>query len=149
MAEGQLGFRPAEAAQAAALAEQGVGALGHVPELLPAYGRFGIKACCGGVVAGVLDELGAGGAKRVFVERVVGLKPVDEPLGERGVASGEGGSASFRSAIASRIASPARTARSASSSCATGAPRTAMTASPTDFSTGAPYRSISCRNRAW
>ena len=60
----------------------------------------------------------------------------------------EAGSASFSSPIASRIRSPARTARSASSSCATGAPNTAITASPMNFSTVPPYRSISSRNRA-
>ena len=40
--------------------------------------------------------------------------------------------------IASRIRNPARTARSGSSSCATGAPKTAITASPTNFSTVPP-----------
>jgi hypothetical protein len=36
----------AEGAQAAALPEQGVGALEDVPELLPACGGSGIEACC-------------------------------------------------------------------------------------------------------
>jgi hypothetical protein len=49
---------------------------------------------------------------------------------------------------ASRIASAARTARSGSSSCATGAPKTAITASPMNFSTVPPCRSISARSRA-
>ena len=52
------------------------------------------------------------------------------------------------SAATSRIASAARTARSGSSSCATGAPKTAMTASPMNFSTVPPWRSSSCRSRA-
>ena len=43
----------------------------------------------------------------------------------------------------SRIASAARTARSGSSSCATGAPKTAITASPMNFSTVPPKRSSS------
>jgi hypothetical protein len=43
----------------------------------------------------------------------------------------------------------ARTARSASSSCATGAPNTAMTASPMNFSTVPPNRSISCLATSW
>ena len=47
------------------------------------------------------------------------------------------------SAIPSRIASAARTARSGSSSCATGAPKTAMTASPMNFSTVPPRCSSS------
>ena len=42
-----------------------------------------------------------------------------------------------------RIASAARTARSGSSSCATGAPNTAITASPMNFSTVPPCRSSS------
>jgi len=48
----------------------------------------------------------------------------------------------------SRIASAARTARSGSSSCATGAPNTAITASPMNFSTVPPNRSSSLRRRA-
>ena len=42
-------------------------------------------------------------------------------------------------------ASAARTARSGSSSCATGAPKTAITASPMNFSTVPPKCSISAR----
>ncbi len=45
------------------------------------------------------------------------------------------------SAIAACISAAARTARSASSSCETGIPKTAMTASPTNFSTVPPWRS--------
>jgi hypothetical protein len=41
------------------------------------------------------------------------------------------------------IANAARTARSSSSSCATGTPNTAITASPMNFSTVPPNRSIS------
>jgi hypothetical protein len=52
------------------------------------------------------------------------------------------------SRIADRIANPARTARSASSSWATGAPKTAITASPTNFSTVPPKLSIRSRNSA-
>ncbi len=53
------------------------------------------------------------------------------------------------STSASRTASAARTARSGSSSCATGAPKTAITASPMNFSTVPPKRSSSSRARAW
>jgi hypothetical protein len=53
------------------------------------------------------------------------------------------------SAIQSRIASAARTARSGSSSCASGAPKSAITASPMNFSTVPPNRSSSDRRRAW
>ena len=49
------------------------------------------------------------------------------------------------SAIAARISAAARTARSASSSCETGIPKTAMTASPTNFSTVPPCRSTIAR----
>ena len=48
------------------------------------------------------------------------------------------GSSALASAIASRIRSPARIARSASSSWASGAPKTAITASPMNFSTVPP-----------
>ncbi len=53
------------------------------------------------------------------------------------------------SASLSRMESAARTARSGSSSCATGAPKTAMTASPMNFSTVPPKRSSSARTCAW
>ena len=49
----------------------------------------------------------------------------------------------------SRIASAALTARSGSSSCATGAPKSAMTASPMNFSTVPPWCSSSERRRSW
>jgi hypothetical protein len=45
------------------------------------------------------------------------------------------------SGSASRISAAARTARSASSSCAVGTPKTAMTASPMNFSTVPSCRS--------
>src|SRR5262249_6417938 len=48
----------------------------------------------------------------------------------------------LRSSTRSSIRSAARRARSGSSSCATGAPNTAMTASPTNFSTKPPYCSM-------
>src|SRR5262245_51835243 len=51
--------------------------------------------------------------------------------------------------IPSWMASPARTARSGSSSCATGAPNTPSAASPTNLSSVPPNRSISSRSRAW
>jgi hypothetical protein len=45
---------------------------------------------------------------------------------------------------ASRISSAARTARSASSSCTAGTPKTAITASPMNFSTVPPWYSTIC-----
>ena len=45
----------------------------------------------------------------------------------------------------SRISTAARTARSASSSCTCGIPNTATTASPMNFSTVPPWRSIAVR----
>ncbi len=51
-------------------------------------------------------------------------------------------SSALRVASDSRICTAARTARSASSSCSTGMPKTAMTASPMNFSTVPPCRSI-------
>ena len=52
-----------------------------------------------------------------------------------------------RPATASTSSSPARTARSASSSWAIGVPHTAITASPMNFSTRPPCRSITWRRR--
>jgi hypothetical protein len=50
-----------------------------------------------------------------------------------------------RPRTASTRSRPARTARSASSSLATGAPQTAITASPMNFSTVPPYRPMISR----
>ena len=57
-------------------------------------------------------------------------------------------SSSSSSRTQSRIASAARTARSGSSSWAIGAPKTAMTASPMNFSTVPPRTSSSVRRRS-
>ena len=54
---------------------------------------------------------------------------------------------SLISAIAACIARPARTARSGSSSCATGAPKTAITLSPMNLSTVPPKRVTSSPRR--
>ncbi len=53
------------------------------------------------------------------------------------------------SSTMSRTTSAARTARSASSPWATGAPKTPITASPMNFSTTPPNDSISRRTRSW
>ncbi len=58
--------RAAEGELAAALAEQGVGALGNVPELLPAVSRLGVERGCFGPVPRGLGELGPAGAQRVL-----------------------------------------------------------------------------------
>ena len=91
LVERLLGGGVFEGEQAAALAEEGVGALGDVPELLPAIGRLGVEGCRGGVVAGVLGELGARGAKGVLAYRKERLEALSEPLGELAVAGGERG----------------------------------------------------------
>jgi hypothetical protein len=52
---------------------------------------------------------------------------------------------SFTAASAVRMSAAARTARSASSSCSVGMPKTAMTASPMYFSTVPPWRSSTDR----
>ena len=57
-------------------------------------------------------------------------------------------SLSFSSCTAAHIASAALTARSGSSPRASGAPKTAMTASPMNFSTVPPHASICSRTRA-
>ena len=51
--------------------------------------------------------------------------------------------------MADRISTAARTARTPSSSCTTGIPNTAMTASPTNFSIVPPWRSSTSRDVAW
>ncbi len=53
----------------------------------------------------------------------------------------------FSSTIAACIPKAARTARSGSSSCATGAPKTAITLSPMNLSTRPPKRSTSSAKR--
>ena len=58
------------------------------------------------------------------------------------------GSFRFSSSTAAHIARAALTARSGSSPWATGAPKTAITASPMNFSTVPPNDSISERTRA-
>ena len=88
LAEGLLGSRPAEGAQAAALAEEGVGALGTFPT--PASARPLRRR-------GLPRRRGRWRARRVGRGRRRGrarragtrLEPVGEPLGERGVVSGE------------------------------------------------------------
>ena len=64
--ERRFGTRPGECDEAAALAEERVGVLGDVAELLPANGRLRVEVCRFGMVAGVFGELGAGGANRVL-----------------------------------------------------------------------------------
>ena len=71
-----LCFGLAEGGEAAALAEQGVRALGHVPELAPALGRVGVQGCGLDVLLGSLGELGARGAERVLDERRARLDAV-------------------------------------------------------------------------
>ncbi len=74
---------------------------------------------------------------------VTAASPVSTPM--RGFSRPEPTvSPSVRTACTSSRA--ARTARSASSSWATGVPHTAMTASPMNFSTVPPYRAITCRH---
>ena len=70
-----MGGGVVEGEQAAALAEERVGVLGDVPELLPACGCFGVEGCGFGVVAGVLGELGVGGAERVLASGRRGSSP--------------------------------------------------------------------------
>jgi len=82
LAEWLLGGGVSEGEQAAALAEQGVGALGDVPELLPAGSRFGVEGCRLGGVAGVFGELGAGSAEGVLAYRKERLEGLSEHVRE-------------------------------------------------------------------
>ena len=63
--------------------------------------------------------------------------------------SSSSGRSALRAVTASRTASAARTARSGSSPCEVGAPKTAITASPTNFSTRPPKDSSSSRTVPW
>ncbi len=117
-----------------------------------------------GVGAPVVDRLARRAVRRLVDDDAVhgrgALQPsggVDDvarghPLARVGRASSETSaspvviptrSSSPSSTAKSRIASAARTARSGSSSCAVGAPKSAMTASPMNFSTVPPRRSSS------
>ncbi len=81
----------------------------------------------------------------IFASSETIASPVVMPTRTR---SSRDGSSSFRASIAAMIARPARTARSGSSSWATGAPKSATTASPMNFSTLPPCCSRTCRSRA-
>ena len=80
-----------------------------------------------------------------FASRETIASPV---LTARRMCRSSSGSFAFMSAIPSRIAKAARTARSGSSPWTRGAPKTAITASPMNFSTVPPKASISKRRRA-
>jgi len=72
-AEGLVGSGVCEDEQAAPLAEEGVGVLGNVPELLPALGRLGIEGGGFGLVTGGFGELGATSGEGVLDEWCVRL----------------------------------------------------------------------------
>ena len=73
--------------------------------------------------------------------------PVLIPMRSWSFAPKRRSSSSFKSSRRLRISSAARVARRASSSCASGTPKTARTASPTNFSTVPPWPSIA--ERIW
>jgi hypothetical protein len=77
-----LGGEVCKGEQAAALAEEGVGVFGDVPERLPACGRLGVEGCRLSLVAGVFGELGADGAEGVIVQRIPRLYGFDESTSE-------------------------------------------------------------------
>src|SRR6266566_8854193 len=79
----------AQRRQAAAVAEQGVGALGNVPELAPALGRLLVELGSSGVVARGFGELGLGRGEGVLAERGGGFGAGGESLGEGRVVEGE------------------------------------------------------------
>ena len=86
----------------------------------------------------------AGGERRRIVARhhLAGVDPDADPqLGHPARPSSE----AFSRSTAFCMSSAARTARSASSSCARGRPKTAITASPMNFSTVPPWRSTAIR----
>ena len=65
-----------------------MGALGDVPELLPACGRLGVQGRRVGEAARVLGELGAGGAEGVLVQREERLEALSKLRRELWVAGG-------------------------------------------------------------
>jgi hypothetical protein len=71
--------------------------------------------------------------------------PVLMPVRTSSVSPRSCESSSFRPASASRISAAARTARRAPSSCSSGIPKTAIIASPMNFSTVPPWRSNTVR----
>jgi hypothetical protein len=72
----------------------------------------------------------------------VTTSPVSTPMRTCTLVRNSRVNASLSAARASIIPRAARTARSASSSCTTGTPNTAIAASPMNFSTVPPWRSI-------
>ena len=87
--ERHLRLGVAQRGQGAALAEQGVGALGDVPERAPALGRPGVELGGVGLLARGLDELRLGRGEGVFVERGDRFHARGQALGERPVVEGE------------------------------------------------------------
>ena len=69
LGERHLRARVAEHEQAAALAKEGVRALGDVPERAPAFSRIGVQGRGLGMIAGRLRQSGAAGGERVLVQR--------------------------------------------------------------------------------
>ena len=73
------------------------------------------------------------------------ISPVFTPVWVTSRTSHDAARSPLRSSSAVRISSAARAARTTSSSCRTGTPNTAMTASPMNFSTVPPWRSMTPR----
>jgi hypothetical protein len=71
------------------LAEQGVCALGKVPELLPALAGFAVELSGVGVSVVSFGRLGASGCEGVLRQRRAGLDILDDVMGEPCVAEGE------------------------------------------------------------
>src|SRR4051794_20934490 len=88
-AQRRLCFWLAQRREAAALAEQGVGALGNVPELAPALGRFVVQLGGVGVLVCGFGELAPGRGEGVLPERGGGFDAGGESLGERWVVEGK------------------------------------------------------------
>jgi hypothetical protein len=111
---GQRLFGSGVAEEAAALAEKGVGAFRDVAELLPAF--TGAADCKRAAVFTASPNISPSNPP---VTRLANTSPVFTPTR---TANSSDESAAFNSSTASTIARPALTARSASSSCASGTP---------------------------
>jgi hypothetical protein len=86
LAQGRGRLSLAERREAAALAEQGVGAFGDVPELAPALGRVVVKGGRLGLRAGCLSELGVTRAEGVLGKWRSWLDALRESPGEHRIA---------------------------------------------------------------
>jgi hypothetical protein len=74
------------------LAEERVGALGNVPELVPTSGGLSVVLRGVRMLPGRFGERSLGRVERVLLEREDGVEPAEEAPGEHRIVGGEGSS---------------------------------------------------------